>query len=480
MPLRHSRLSVLGLAALTLLSVNACSSSASRALPATPGAPQLQAVNTAVSGGGSPLGACAVGTHPVLPPIVAVAENSLNQSVQGPLDIFGDVHTSSLPPATADIWDIEQKTAPASWLLPWVPQGGVITSRPAAFFNSDGRLEVFFRGPDCALWHIWQNQAGAPVGDGPLWGGGTLSAPTGVTIASDPAVFLGNSFSGIYSGNEPWVDTNGRLEVFALGSDGNLWHIWQTEPSQHGGAPWSNWKASLGEPNLHQPPGGIASDPAVYINSDLRLEVFVRSPAGVLWHIDQNVPPRLLPGTWSNWQPLSGESITGDPAVALNSDGRLEVFARGADGGLWHNWQTAPPVSYIANWSGWEPLGGQITSDPAVALSCAGRLEVFALGTGNTLMHIWQTVPHGGPWSAWASLPGEVLTSAPTAIYDAIGGLEVFASGPNNVLQQISQRTDCPYNPYAPLPPWSGWNSVGPYLTAPAGTPPQLLNKSIL
>ncbi len=32
-------------------------------------------------------------------------------------------------------------------------------------------------------------------------------------------------------------NTDGRLEVFTVGTDGTLWHIWQTIPDKL----WSNW-----------------------------------------------------------------------------------------------------------------------------------------------------------------------------------------------------------------------------------------------
>jgi hypothetical protein len=41
-------------------------------------------------------------------------------------------------------------------------------------------------------------------------------------------------------------------------------------------------------------------------------------------------------------------------------------------------------------WSGWVPLGGRITTNPAVARNHDGRLEAFARGTDNALHHIWQ------------------------------------------------------------------------------------------
>jgi hypothetical protein len=42
--------------------------------------------------------------------------------------------------------------------------------------------------------------------------------------------------------------------------------------------------------------------------------------------------------------------------VGQNADGRIEVFARGGNGALWHIWQTAPNNG----WSGWASLGGVI------------------------------------------------------------------------------------------------------------------------
>jgi hypothetical protein len=50
-----------------------------------------------------------------------------------------------------------------------------------------------------------------------------------------------------------------------------------------------------------------------------------------------------------------------------------------------------------------------IVSDPSLALNSDGRLEVFALGLDGALWHIWQDAAHSGPWSAWASLGGYLM-----------------------------------------------------------------------
>jgi len=240
------------------------------------------------------------------------------------------------------------------------------------------------------------------------------------------------------------LNSDGRLEMFGVGTDNALWHIWQTVP--HGG-PWSGWD-SLG--------GVVTSEAAVVLNTDGRLEVFARGTDNALWHIWQTAAHA---GPWSGWNSLGG-NITSAPSVAVNSDGRLEVFARGTDDAVWHIWQT---VAHAGPWSAWDSLGGVVTSDPAVGLNSDGRLEVFARGTDNAVWHIWQTVAHAGPWSAWESLGG-VVTSDPTVALNSDGRLEVFARGTDDALWHIWQTV-----PHGP--PWSAWDSLGGVITSDSAAP---------
>jgi C1A family cysteine protease/acylphosphatase len=261
--------------------------------------------------------------------------------------------------------------------------GGVLTTEPVASNNKDGRIEVFARGTDNALWHIWQT---APNNG---WGGW---ASLGGVITSVPAVIN---------------NADGRLEAFARGSDGALWHIWQTAPNNG----WSAW-ASLG--------GVITSDPAAVRNADGRIEVFARGTDGRLWHIWQQGPQF----GWSNWHSL-GVQFVGHPVASNNKDGRIEVFMRASNGALLHIWQTSPN----GNWSGWASRGGTLTSDLAVGQNKDGRLEVFARGADNALWHIWQTAPNGN-WSGWASLGGGLVGD--TAVTNNKDGrMEIFVRGTN-------------------------------------------------
>jgi hypothetical protein len=190
--------------------------------------------------------------------------------------------------------------------------------------------------------------------------------------------------------------------------------------------------------------GQLTTDPAVGANADGRLEVFARGADNALWHIAQKTS-----GGWSSWESLSGQ-LAGNSAVGRNADDRLEVFARWADNALWHIWQTTPN----GEWSGWHSLGGQLTSDPVGDFNADGRLEVFARWDDKALWHRWQVAPNGGWSERWASLGGE-LTGNLAVGRNADGGLEVYVQGTDNALWRNLQNGS----------QWSGWDRLGGQLT---------------
>jgi hypothetical protein len=319
--------------------------------------------------------------------------------------------------ADGALWHNRQVTS--GW-FGWSSLSGAITSEPEVAANADGRLEVFARGTDGALWHRWQ------VTPGGWWAGWYSLGPP--PAQPTPSVMTSTPTVG--------RNADGRLEAFARGTDGALWHNWQATP----GGSWAGW-ASLG--------GAITSETAVAANADGRLEVFARGTDNALWHNSQ-----VTPGDWSGsgWTSLGGV-ITSNPAVARNADGRLEVFAGSTDGALWHNWQDTPGGS----WAGWASLGGAITSETAAAANADGRLEVFARGTDNALWHNSQVTPGDWSGSGWTSLGG-AITSAPTVGQNADGRLEAFARGTDGALWHNWQET---------IGGWSGWDSLGGIVVPP-------------
>lgn len=202
------------------------------------------------------------------------------------------------------------------------------------------------------------------------------------------------------------TNTDGRLELFALATDGSLAHRWQSEPNH----PFAGW-GDLG--------GALADVPVVGASADGRLEVFAVDTSGSLAHRWQ-----VGSGKWSDqWESLGGvdAAFVGEPAVAQNADGRLEVFVRTADGRVVHKWQKAANAPFVAEWS---VLGEHVVSDPVVAVNRDGRLEVFVRADDDALRHVWQVEP-SGKWSGWGGLGG-ALAGAPFVGTNADGRLEVF------------------------------------------------------
>jgi GMC oxidoreductase/FAD binding domain len=243
--------------------------------------------------------------------------------------------------------------------------------------------------------------------------------------------------------SDPVVVQNrdGRLELFAIGPDGHVGHMWQW-PRDVGG--WSSWE-SLG-PTVRAPP-------AVFQNADGRLELFAIGPDGLLGHIWQQ--DREI-GGWSDWQDLE-VAIEGEPTLFQNGDGRLELFALGPGDRLGHMWQVR---GSDGSWARWEDLGPAISGKPAVFQNADGRLEVFAAGPRGQLGHMWQQESEVGGWSEWDEL-GPELAGEPSVFQNADGRLEVFAAGPGGELGHRWQ-VEGPAESR-----WSGWEPLGPELGAP-------------
>ncbi|UFS69809.1 hypothetical protein LPW11_18205 [Geomonas sp. RF6] len=226
------------------------------------------------------------------------------------------------------------------------------------------------------------------------------------------------------------INSDGRLEVFLIGSDRSVWNVWQQVP--HAG-PWS------GPNNL----GGNVKQLCTALNNDGRLEIFGIGKDDAAYNNYQLAPHS---GPWSNWNRLGG--IVKDICVACNTDGRLELFGIGSDNALYNMWQTAP---HSGPWSAWNRLGGFV-KQVAVAVNTDGRLEVFGIGSDDALYHIWQSAAHTGPWSSWDRLGGAAKQIVPVVNSD--GRLEIFAIGPDKALHNIWQTV-----PHGG--PWSAWNSLG-------------------
>ena len=188
---------------------------------------------------------------------------------------------------------------------------------------------------------------------------------------------------------------------------------------------------------------------------------------------------------------IGGPAAVVVPAGVLSPGAVLAVLGRGTDNALWWRHQTA------SGWSGWQSLGGTLTSAPGAAADMTdqfGALNVFARGTDGV---IWYRVFGAGAWRPWTPLGGAVqagtgpgagnglfaianpdrhvsvfgrigmnngytdfggLTTATPGITRTVPGVEVFARGLDNALWCRPSML-----PVAPTGPWT---SLGGRLTS--------------
>jgi hypothetical protein len=196
-------------------------------------------------------------------------------------------------------------------------------------------------------------------------------------------------------------DNAGRLQAFALGTDGNVYINFEETTA----GPWNGWSNFGG--NI------IAATPTVVQDSEGRLQAFVLGIDGTVY-INYWLSAN---GPWSGWTNFGGGIITATPTVIQDNAGRLQVFALGNDGNVYVNFEQ----STSGPWSGWSNFGGSvIAATPTVIQDNAGRLQMFALGSdGNVYTNYWLSA--NGPWSGWSNFGGGIIASAPTAVQDNAG-----------------------------------------------------------
>ncbi|MGO9162345.1 MAG: glycoside hydrolase domain-containing protein [Streptosporangiaceae bacterium] len=224
---------------------------------------------------------------------------------------------------------------------------GVIGSPPRAVAQSDGVVDVFWRGSaDDHLWH-------GEYSPGHGWAG-----PQG----------LGGSLA---CGPAPAASADGRVAVFWRGTNGSLWQV-----TRGLGGSWTG-PADLGMGPL----GGSAYATA--------------QPSGALQVVWRGSHPRSVwaayrsaSGRWTGPRDLGG-SVTRTP-WPVTAAGAVRVLWRGPHGGLWavrrrHTGRFAAPVRLRR---------GSLRSAPFAAVGGpGGPLELFWAGRSGML---WSAAVRGG------------------------------------------------------------------------------------
>ena len=305
------------------------------------------------------------------------------------------------------------------------PQGS--GGRMACGVHAEGRVEVFAVTPSGGIRNRYEPAPNTPWTD---WSDFSPAQGFG----------FGASASAVATGRH----ADGRLEVFAVMSDGSVQNRFETTAN---GA-WSAWSAFA--------PSGTASALTVGVHADGRLELFAVTPSGSV----SNRLETTADGAWSGWNQFGPQGLTDTVTAVGHADGRLEVFAVMRDGSMCSRSETAANGSW-SDWSVYGPTGGA-NGGGAPGTVCAGvhsdgRAEVFAVTASGGIRNRCETAP-GASWSAWGDGfgPDGAVTSACVSRH-ADGRLEVFAvlgdGSVRNRLETVANGA------------WSGWSDF-----APAGT----------
>ena len=315
---------------------------------------------------------------------------------------------------------------------PPYPQGS--GGRIAAGVHADYRVEVFAVTPGGA--GIENRYETAPDQG---WSGWSEFGPdTSGTKPKVVAVATGRHLSG-------------RLEVFAVMSDGSILNKYEQSPD---GA-WSPWNGFA--------PGGTASALTVGVHQDGRLELFAVTGGGI-----KNCYETAPDQSWSAWNGFGPDTSGTNPTVdavttGQHSDGRLEVFAVMSDGSMKNIYESSPG----GKWSPWNDYASKGTADntglpdtDSAGVHLDGRMEVFTVPSGGGLQNRFETSP-SGPWtSAWSGFgptgTGKVTAMGSTVARHQDGRVEVFAlMSDGSIMNRFEKTAGGEWSA------WSSWASPG-------------------
>jgi len=204
----------------------------------------------------------------------------------------------------------------------------------------------------------------------------------------------------------------GKLNIFAWGAGSQLWHKWY-DPAIGG---WSGWYQMISSKGH----GNVASGPDSASWAPNRVDVVARVE-------DNSVEHWYWDGSAWHADNLGGGTKF-DPTISAPESGKLNVFAVGGDGQLWHKWYDPA----IGGWSGWYQMAlathGALTSGPDSVSWAPNRVDVVARAGDGTIEHwYWD----GSAWHV-DNLGGSNTVGAPAITSWESGRLDVFENIENS------------------------------------------------
>jgi len=254
-------------------------------------------------------------------------------------------------------------------------------------------------------------------------------------------VGIGGNFT---TGAQTIRNNDSRVEIFAVGADDQLYHNWQLTP----GGPFQTFWTSLGGP--------FAESPSVLMDAEGNIVIFARGKISRSLMYNHQVH-NASAVFWAGWVNLGG-ILTSSPSAVLTAESMIHVFVRGVDKGLFEKKQV-PTFSGNVAWNKYDGLGGLLASHPSVpaALNPLNLLEVYVRQADRAIWYKRQLATTNETdhvvWSEWQSIGGK-MASGPIVVVDRDGFIEVFARGMNSEIFVKSQKVH-------DSPQYLLWSSLG-------------------
>ncbi|WP_405487620.1 hypothetical protein [Streptomyces sp. NBC_00096] len=290
----------------------------------------------------------------------------------------------------------------------------------------------------------------------PVYTGAPAAAAADGIIPTNPAVA---------------TSPDGTLTLLAADANGQLSY----RVRSGGNGDWGSWKSGFDN--------GTGGPPSVAQNLDKGQVVFVRGNSGNLrYQKILTTTGDVAPGPWNVIGQPAGVPLVGDPVVVANNniyskpsnsttkvsnnDGRLEVFVRGSDNGLWYTVQKAPNGDL---WTDWKRLAGDWDGNPAAIVEGDGRIGIFARKADGRIRHSAQiarsTQMDPQPdWSPWLEL-GDGFTGGVAVaanITDSGQLLQIFGNRAGNLYTATQSTPGTVSNPNGT---WAAGRILGPEFT---------------
>jgi hypothetical protein len=277
------------------------------------------------------------------------------------------------------------------------PAAGAVPALSTTAFEG---LNVFYQAQTHRLVHRFGTTAG--FGAVENLGGNLTSGPAAITIGSE--------FAGTYA----FVRGGDNGIWYRLFSDGRgEWGPWQTIRGGARGAPTTScvgdftaepivwvrggdnalWRRSLAGGTWRRLGGVLAADPGAVApvagSCAAREDVFVTGTDKAVWEFVSGAFRRV------------GGRAIGAPAAVDLPNGETDLFVRGTDNALWMNRR----VSIPSGWSGWQRVGGILSSPPVANRFPSQPVTriVLALGADG---NVWRAnnVVGTSTWT-WSQVP---------------------------------------------------------------------------